>query len=98
LKYILLYLIKLYQAFFPKKYRGRCLFKESCSNYVYRKTLEEGLKSGLSSLRFRMKNCRPNYIITYDKNKILLITKNNIVIEEDEIDKRIIENARNNDL
>lgn len=70
--------------------RGKCLFKESCSNYVYRETKEEGLKKGITALKFRYHNCRPNYYLSDDNGKVLLITVENEVIEEKFIDERIL--------
>ncbi len=58
MKYFLLLFIKFYQTFTPKKFRGKCLFKESCSHFVYRITEKEGLKSGLEALLYRFHNCR----------------------------------------
>lgn len=91
MKSIFLVLIKLYQAFMPKQLRGRCLFKESCSNYVYRLTREKGFIAGKKALRYRIRNCKPNYFITENNGKILLVTAQNEVIEEKFISKLIIE-------
>lgn len=90
MKYFLLLIIRLYQTFIPKIFRGKCLFKESCSNYVYRITKEEGLKRGLKALKYRFLNCRPNYYLIEDKGQVLLITDKNEVIEEIFIGERIL--------
>lgn len=60
MKYILLLLIHIYWLI-PKKNRKCCLFKENCSKYVYRNTMESGFKKGVKCLFQRMKKCRPNY-------------------------------------
>lgn len=67
------------------------MFKESCSNYVYRVTSEEGLKKGLIALKYRYRNCRPNYYLSEDNGKVLLITVEREVIEEPFIDKKIFD-------
>ena len=90
MKYLLLFLIKIYQTFIPKRFRGKCLFKESCSNYVYRVGKDEGFKKGLIALKFRYLNCRPNYQLSEHNGKILLITSEREVIEESKIDERIL--------
>lgn len=96
MKYLFLIIIRLYQTFIPKRFRGKCLFKESCSNFVYRITKEEGLKGGLKALRYRYLNCRPNYQLLEDKGKVLLITVEKEVIEECFIDERIlVQNGKN---
>jgi thermostable 8-oxoguanine DNA glycosylase len=66
------------------------LFKESCSNYVYRTAKEEGLMKGLSALKYRYNNCRPNYYLMKDKDKTVLITAKYVIIEENLIDERIL--------
>jgi len=90
LKYLIIFSIKFYQTFFPKKLRGKCLYKESCSNFVLRETYEKGFIGGIRSFKYRYLNCRPNYFLTTKKNKKILITCQNEIIEEDEIDIRII--------
>jgi putative component of membrane protein insertase Oxa1/YidC/SpoIIIJ protein YidD len=93
LKFFLIIPIKFYQTFFPKKFRGKCLYKESCSNFVLRKTIEEGLNKGIKSFIFRYKNCRPNYFLTSNGSKQILITCQNEIIEEIDIAERIIKTA-----
>ncbi len=90
MKYVLLFLIKLYQEFYPKKYRGKCLYKESCSNFVYRITNDKGLFAGIKALHFRFKNCKPNYFITTIDNKKVIITANNNVINHINCNPKII--------
>ena len=68
------------------------MFKESCSNHVYRVTREDGLKKGVTALKYRYRNCRPNYYLSEDNGKVLLITVEREVIEERFIDERILLN------
>jgi len=90
MKYLLLFLIRIYQTLTPKRFRGRCLFKESCSNYVYRIVREEGLIKGLNALKYRYHNCRPNYYILEDKGKVFLITAKMDLIDESSINKKVL--------
>ena len=92
MKYLIIISIKIYQTFFPKKFRGKCLFKESCSNHVLRKTREAGFSSGIKAFKFRYKNCKPNYQLSSKNGKTILITIANHVLEEHEIDRRILRN------
>ncbi len=68
------------------------MFKESCSNHVLRKTRESGFNSGIKAFKFRYKNCRPNYQLSSKNGKTILITAANQVLEEHEIDERILRN------
>jgi len=94
MKYFLSIPIMLYQTFFPKKYRGECLFRESCSNYVLRITNEKGFVEGIKALNFRYKNCRPGYTILSKDDKVIMITVKHIVFNEDDIDLRIINKTK----
>jgi putative component of membrane protein insertase Oxa1/YidC/SpoIIIJ protein YidD len=95
MKYLVLFLIKIYQTIFPKRYRGKCLFKESCSNFVYRMTKEEGLKGGIQAFIYRYHNCRPDYQLFEDNGRVLLITVKKELIEESLIDERLLFENRN---
>lgn len=85
-----MFAIRLYQVFTPKAFRGKCLFNESCSNYVYRKTKENGLKDGIDAFLFRFRHCRHGYYIIEKDNDFLLITVCNLVVEGKDINNRII--------
>src|ERR1039458_8602418 len=58
---VLVGLIRLYQRMAPEALRGRCIFSESCSNIVMRRTRESGVHAGLSELVIRWRRCRPGY-------------------------------------
>jgi len=90
MKYLILILIRIYQFSIPNRFRGRCLFNESCSNYVYRETKEKGFKTGINALKYRIHNCRPNYFLTSNNGRILLITTRNEVVDEKFISNRIL--------
>ena len=90
MKYLFLLVIRTYQLIFPKKLRGKCLYHESCSNHVLRVTRTRGLIPGLQSLMYRFKNCRPGYKLMKVKDEILLITIDNEVINQKEMDKRLL--------
>ncbi|WP_367892735.1 membrane protein insertion efficiency factor YidD [Flavivirga aquimarina] len=87
MKYLLLIIIKLYWKYIPESKRRKCLFKTSCSNYVYKITKEKGLISGFRAMIFRINNCNSNHnIIEVDKKK-LLITNTHKVFNECEINQ-----------
>jgi 6-phosphogluconate dehydrogenase len=48
----------------------------------------------IKDLLYRFKNCRPNYYLIEIENQILLITKENHVFEEKDIDERILRNYK----
>ena len=75
MKFLLLTIIKVYWKLIPAKKRRRCLFSESCSNYVYRKTTEKGFSQGFKALKLRFHDCRSGYQYIELKGEIHLITK-----------------------
>jgi hypothetical protein len=90
MKNLFLILLKFYQLFIPKLFRRECLFKESCSNYVYRLTKENGFSIGINALKYRIHQCKPNYFLIKNNGRILLITSKYEVIEEEFISKNIV--------
>ena len=90
MKHLLLIIIKLYWKHIPESKRRKCLFKISCSNYVYKKTNEKGLVSGFRAMIFRINNCNSNHNIIEVGNKKLLITKTHKVFDKSEINKYIL--------
>jgi hypothetical protein len=61
MKFIVVGLILAYQRLAPQALRDRCIFAESCSNFVLRRTREEGVRAGIAALLLRMRRCRPGY-------------------------------------
>lgn len=91
MKYLLILIIKIYWLIIPEKKRKRCLFKKSCSNYVYEITQKKGLIAGVKALKFRVHNCNSDYnIVDIGKEKIL-ITKTYKRFKEKEISPFLLE-------
>jgi putative component of membrane protein insertase Oxa1/YidC/SpoIIIJ protein YidD len=84
MKYLLLIVIRVYWLM-PKRYRKCCLFKESCSKFVYRNTVECGFKKGVKCLIQRIKTCRPKYaFFEADDGTNYVILADNSIIERTE--------------
>ena len=90
MKYLLLFIIRIYWKIIPASKRKQCIFRESCSHYVWRITAEEGFISGIKALLFRNKHCCPGYAIYKYQNNFELKTINGLILKEDEIDKRLL--------
>lgn len=90
MKYILTTLIKLYWRFIPKSCRRQCLFKVSCSNYVYDITMNQGLINGIKALQLRINNCNPRYNILTINDEKVLVSATNRVFKEQELNQAII--------
>ena len=67
MKLLLIGVIRLYRAL-PRFLNRECLFKETCSSHVLRVTRESGFRAGVRSLKMRMLQCRPGYVVLFDGN------------------------------
>lgn len=92
MKHLILFAIKMYWSCIPPSKRKKCIFKKSCSNYVFEITQEEGFINGLKAFRFRYKNCRGNFIIFKNPitNKLQVLLPSQAIIETEEITERLI--------
>jgi putative component of membrane protein insertase Oxa1/YidC/SpoIIIJ protein YidD len=92
MKYLILFAIKMYWSCIPPSKRKKCIFKKSCSNYVFEITQKEGFISGLKAFQFRYKNCRGNFAIFKNPitNKLQVLLPSQAIIETEEIAERLI--------
>ena len=63
MRQVLAAMVVTYQRLAPNKIRGRCIFGESCSNFVLRRLREDGAGAGLRAFRERFEQCRPGYFL-----------------------------------
>ena len=73
MKYLILLGIKLYWILIPKRKRKTCIFKESCSHYVYNVTKKHGSVKGVNSFFLRRKQCRKGYTFCFGENGGVII-------------------------
>jgi len=92
MKYCLIFIIRIYQLFFSFLFKGKCLFKESCSNKVLRECENDGFKSAIIVLKKRYNNCQPGYQVFFNKTwgEVNLISKEGILYRQNEISDQIV--------
>lgn len=90
MKYFLLLIIRLYWKLIPPFKRKQCIFRESCSHYVWRITKEEGFISGIKAFLFRNKHCCPGFVLYKYQDHYELKTINGLVLKDNEIDERLL--------
>lgn len=90
MKYFLLFLIQAYWKIIPPSKRKKCIFRESCSHYVWRITKEEGFISGIKAFSFRNQHCCPGYVIYKYQNHYELKTVKGYILKESDIDERLL--------
>ncbi len=83
MRFILLLIIRVYWLI-PEKKRKNCLFKESCSHYVFTITRQKGFKEGFKALKLRLKQCKPGYYLfkTKDGSEWLMLKDKTIIPRE----------------
>ena len=84
LKYLLLLAIRLYWRI-PTKLHQRCIFRETCSHYVYRIASEQGFLAGIKAFKERTELCRSGYVIYKSLGRYYMKTANGTIFQEDEI-------------
>ncbi|HVW96607.1 MAG TPA: membrane protein insertion efficiency factor YidD [Mucilaginibacter sp.] len=78
---LLRFIIRIYWLL-PSGWRRGCVFKESCSRYVYRITTEQGFGAGMRALQKRYRCCRPGYShYQTDDGREWVILKDQSVVE-----------------
>jgi uncharacterized protein len=92
MKYLILFAIKLYWKFIPQNKRKQCIFKKSCSLYVFETTQNKGFLKGLRAFQFRFQNCRSGFEIFKNpiNNKIQMMLTSRITIDSEEIADRLL--------
>lgn len=92
MKFLLINLIRFYWTVKPKNKLPRCIFKKSCSSYVYEITKQYGFYKGLKALNFRLRNCKYGFELYKDpvNNKIQMILPDKSIINEKDIAERFL--------
>lgn len=92
MKALFLLIIRSYWGFIPVEKRRPCIFNISCSQYVYRKTSQDGIYEGLRALLYRLVTCRTGFQVFEHptENTTQMILRNGQIIPQHEISKRFI--------
>lgn len=90
MKSLLILLIKAYWIVVPVQKRRKCIFRQSCSKYVYEKAMNDGFISGLQAFRYRYHNCRSEAHLIENPitGKRQIILPNHQILDENEISER----------
>lgn len=84
MRYLLLLAIRIYWAI-PTKLHSKCIFKETCSHYVYRIAKQQGLVAGIKALKERNRLCRPGYVVYRFDGRFYLKTTDGHVFGQESI-------------
>src|ERR1041384_4634371 len=78
----LMHLIRLYWRFVPEARRRHCLFRETCSRYVYREIESNGTLKGLRALWDRICACRPGFQLRVHQHRFEIVCRNGATIQD----------------
>jgi uncharacterized protein len=66
MRYLLLLVIQIYWRIIPPGERRSCIFRCSCSTFVYNIAKEQGFGPGMRALSYRIKNCNSHHYLFND--------------------------------
>ncbi|RYD59637.1 MAG: membrane protein insertion efficiency factor YidD [Sphingomonadales bacterium] len=92
MKHLLMLAIRLYWVVWPRWWRNRCLFEESCSQYVFRHARDLGFWGAVLAFQTRFRKCRPGYCFLGTEGSNggqLLLLADGSVIADDEMAFRL---------
>lgn len=89
MRYLLMFAIRIYWKI-PTKLHDKCIFKETCSHYVYRIAKHHGFKAAWKALKERNELCRPGYVVYKSEGKIYMKTAGGQIFEEESISPNIL--------
>ena len=81
MRWVLMGAIKLYWIIAPASLRQRCIFKITCSKYVYETTRKFGLIEGLRSFWKRWRQCRAGYNVEYSDSQFRVKLRDGTIID-----------------
>jgi len=90
LRCLLLFIIKLYWVIGSKAWPRECIFRVTCSNFVYKVTAQDGFVAGLNAFKMRWRACRPGYRMVWCDGKMRILLADGSFAEFDEISEDII--------
>ena len=96
MRHPIIWAILFYQWIAPASIRRRCIFAESCSNYVLEGARKSGTFEAIRRFRRRFRSCRPGYTqidtsMSAHKNLLLVRLADGMVVEGGELSDRLKE-------
>ena len=91
LKWVLLYAIRCYWWLMPLKWKRPCIFRVSCSNFVFNSARDFGFVYGIMAFKERWNKCRPGYHAELKNNKLCLHLIDGSDVNDEEISEFILQ-------
>ena len=78
----ILAMIRLYWRIVPESRRRQCLFRETCSRYVYRQARESGVRGAFLAAYRRLRACRPGFQVQVRDYTFEVVCRDGTVITQ----------------
>jgi putative component of membrane protein insertase Oxa1/YidC/SpoIIIJ protein YidD len=88
-------LIEFYWKIIPEKNRKICIYRITCSRYIYNAFSNDGFISGFLAYFQRRRSCKNGYTIKYQNKMILIEDRNGLIIQEHDINPLIVKEFKN---
>jgi putative component of membrane protein insertase Oxa1/YidC/SpoIIIJ protein YidD len=89
MRYPLLFLIRMYWLW-PKTRRRQCLFRQSCSHFVYDTASKKGFVQGVRALYARFRRCTGSYELVKTDGRFYLHHPVGMFTDEEDISRRLL--------
>jgi uncharacterized protein len=90
-KRLVLLAIRAYWLLWPSRLRRTCLFRESCSRYVYRITNELGIVRGAKAFVQRYRSCRHGYAFTTQEHTLGILLADGTFLGETDVAEHLMQ-------
>ena len=87
--------IEYYWNTLPENQRKICIYRITCSRYVYNEFENNGLIEGIRAYFFRMKSCNHAYKLSLKKDMVVINDCNGNLILENDINPLIVKEFKN---
>lgn len=89
MRYLVLAAIRAYWHLVPARHRRLCLFRESCSRFVHRATVEGGALAGAKALWLRAHQCTSGYHIRMSGDGMEIVCRGGNVIRAPDVNAEL---------
>jgi putative component of membrane protein insertase Oxa1/YidC/SpoIIIJ protein YidD len=82
MRVLLFAVVRVYWAVWPRHLNRGCIYRETCSHYIYRVSRETGFLAGCRALLQRFQTCRPGYAVTTEDGELGLMLRDGSFVPE----------------
>ena len=84
-RFVLLLVIRLYWTLVPARWRRSCLFRVSCSHFVFDALMSQGVSAGCRAFALRWRRCRAGFHVELDNGRVVVRCADGSTCEPNEV-------------